>query len=41
MKAGKPRIKATWRIHQYTDQPLDKDVADFSSRSAMRAWARK
>ncbi|MEV7850714.1 GH25 family lysozyme [Streptomyces sp. NPDC088183] len=38
--AGKPRIKATWRIHQYTDQPLDKDVAAFSSRSAMVAWAR-
>ncbi|MET7643257.1 GH25 family lysozyme [Streptomyces sp. NPDC005426] len=38
--AGKPRIKATWRIHQYTDEPLDKDVADFSSRAAMRTWAR-
>ncbi|MEE1840192.1 GH25 family lysozyme [Streptomyces sp. NPDC007076] len=38
--AGKPRIKATWRIHQYTDEPLDKDVAAFSSRSAMVAWAR-
>ncbi|MEU3655901.1 glycoside hydrolase family 25 protein [Streptomyces sp. NPDC032161] len=38
--AGKPRIKASWRIHQYTDQPLDKDVAAFSSRVALRDWAR-
>ncbi|MFF3171096.1 MULTISPECIES: glycoside hydrolase family 25 protein [unclassified Streptomyces] len=38
--AGKPRIKASWRIHQYTDHPLDKDVADFSSRAAMRTWAK-
>ncbi|MFB6991715.1 GH25 family lysozyme [Streptomyces sp. NPDC056230] len=38
--AGKPRIKAPWRIHQYIDQPLDKDVAAFSSRTAMRDWAR-
>lgn len=38
--AGKPRIKATWRIHQYADHPLDKDVAAFASRAAMRTWAR-
>ncbi|GAA3020337.1 glycoside hydrolase family 25 protein [Streptomyces fulvorobeus] len=37
--AGKPRIEAAWRIHQYTDHPLDKDVADFPSRQAMREWA--
>ncbi|MFF5896765.1 glycoside hydrolase family 25 protein [Streptomyces argenteolus] len=37
--AGKPRIEADWRIHQYTDDPLDKDVADFPTREAMRAWA--
>ncbi|AJZ82848.1 glycoside hydrolase family 25 protein [Streptomyces antimycoticus] len=37
--AGKPRIKAKWRIHQYTDRPLDKDVANFSSKAALRAWA--
>ncbi|MFD9502723.1 GH25 family lysozyme [Streptomyces sp. NPDC060035] len=37
--AGKPRIKASWRIHQYTDQPLDRNVADFSSRAAMRSWS--
>ncbi|GAA4824658.1 glycoside hydrolase family 25 protein [Streptomyces ziwulingensis] len=36
---GKPRIQADWRIHQYTDDPLDRNVADFKSRAAMRAWA--
>ncbi|WP_457518856.1 glycoside hydrolase family 25 protein [Streptomyces sp. TE33382] len=39
VSAGKPRIEASWRIHQYTDHPLDKDVADFSSLRAMRDWA--
>ncbi|MCQ4210068.1 glycoside hydrolase family 25 protein [Streptomyces longispororuber] len=37
--AGKPRIKADWTIHQYTDRPLDKDVADFGSKDALRDWA--
>ncbi|MDI3404414.1 glycoside hydrolase family 25 protein [Streptomyces cavernicola] len=37
--AGKPRIQAKWRIHQYTSTPLDKNVADFSSRAAMKDWA--
>ncbi|MFE1955695.1 MULTISPECIES: glycoside hydrolase family 25 protein [Streptomyces] len=37
--AGKPRIQAKWRFHQYTDSPLDKDVADFASKSALREWA--
>jgi len=37
--AGKPRIKAPWLIHQHTDQPLDQDVAAFSSKAAMRDWA--
>ncbi|WP_338700751.1 glycoside hydrolase family 25 protein [Streptomyces sp. Q6] len=37
--AGKPRIKADWVIHQYTDRPLDKDVADFASAQALREWA--
>ncbi|OEU96511.1 GH25 family lysozyme [Streptomyces oceani] len=36
---GEPRIQADWRLHQYTDQPLDKNVADFSSRQALRDWA--
>lgn len=37
--AGKPRIKARWLIHQYTDRPLDQDLAQFPDRAAMRAWA--
>ncbi len=37
--AGKPRIKAKWRFHQYASEPLDKNVADFSSRAALREWA--
>ncbi|MCT2591367.1 glycoside hydrolase family 25 protein [Streptomyces sp. N2-109] len=37
--AGKPRIQAKWRIHQYTNDPLDKNVAEFSSRAALRDWA--
>ncbi|MFJ6573665.1 GH25 family lysozyme [Streptomyces sp. NPDC091292] len=37
--AGKPRIQADWTIHQYTDQPLDKDVADFKTEAALRDWA--
>ncbi|MFJ5999073.1 glycoside hydrolase family 25 protein [Streptomyces sp. NPDC092370] len=39
VSAGKPRIKAKWRFHQYTDDPLDKNVADFGSRAALREWA--
>ncbi|MEU7722224.1 glycoside hydrolase family 25 protein [Streptomyces tibetensis] len=39
VSAGKPRIKATWRFHQYTDDPLDKNVARFASRAALREWA--
>ncbi|MFI7011378.1 glycoside hydrolase family 25 protein [Streptomyces sp. NPDC050145] len=37
--AGKPRIQARWRFHQYTDSPLDKNVADFASKTALREWA--
>ncbi|MFD7918765.1 glycoside hydrolase family 25 protein [Streptomyces sp. NPDC059740] len=37
--AGKPRIKAKWTIHQYTSTPLDKNVANFASRAAMKEWA--
>ncbi|MEU6573881.1 glycoside hydrolase family 25 protein [Streptomyces sp. NPDC046805] len=39
--AGHPRIKAKWRFHQYTSEPHDKDVAAFTDRAALRAWARK
>ena len=34
--AGKPRIRAKWRFHQYTDEPLDTNVANFASRAALR-----
>ncbi|WDO06093.1 glycoside hydrolase family 25 protein [Streptomyces murinus] len=37
--AGKPRIKAKWRFHQYASQPLDKDLADFASKAALKEWA--
>jgi GH25 family lysozyme M1 (1,4-beta-N-acetylmuramidase) len=37
--AGKPRIKASWRFHQYTDDPHDQDVARFADRAALRDWA--
>ncbi|MFD3498329.1 GH25 family lysozyme [Streptomyces sp. NPDC058676] len=37
--AGRPRIKAKWRFHQYTDDPLDKNVADFADKAALRQWA--
>jgi GH25 family lysozyme M1 (1,4-beta-N-acetylmuramidase) len=39
VSAGNPRIKAKWRFHQYTDDPLDKNVADFASKAALRTWA--
>ncbi|MGW0884088.1 GH25 family lysozyme [Streptomyces sp. NPDC002671] len=37
--AGKPRIKAHWRFHQYTSQPHDKDVAHFADVDELRGWA--
>jgi GH25 family lysozyme M1 (1,4-beta-N-acetylmuramidase) len=37
--AGKPRIKANWTFHQYTSDPHDKDVADFTSTAALVDWA--
>ncbi|KUN35265.1 muramidase [Streptomyces longwoodensis] len=39
VSAGKPRIKAAWRFHQYTDDPVDKDVAQFASKAALLSWA--
>lgn len=36
---GKPRIRASWRFHQYTSDPLDKNVADFGSKAELRKWA--
>ena len=38
--AGKPRIKADWRFHQYSSEPHDKDVADFASKAALVRWAK-
>ncbi|MER6685517.1 glycoside hydrolase family 25 protein [Streptomyces olivaceoviridis] len=37
--AGKPRIKAKWRFHQYTSEPYDKDVTNFASKAALKEWA--
>lgn len=37
--AGRPRIQADWLIHQYTDTPIDTDLARFDTREQMRAWA--
>ena len=37
--AGEPRIQAKWRFHQYTSEPVDRDVADFGTKAALRAWA--
>lgn len=39
VSVGKPRIKAKWRFHQYTSDPVDKNVADFASKTALRTWA--
>ncbi|AKH82186.1 muramidase [Streptomyces sp. CNQ-509] len=40
-KPGKPDIQASWRFHQYTSSPIDTNVGRFSSRSALRSWARE
>lgn len=37
--AGKPRIQADWRFHQYTDDPIDTNVGDFASKTALKEWA--
>ncbi|AQU67095.1 glycoside hydrolase family 25 protein [Streptomyces niveus] len=37
--AGKPRIKAAWKFHQYTDTPLDTNVGRFADAAALRSWA--
>ncbi|MEU6734867.1 GH25 family lysozyme [Streptomyces physcomitrii] len=39
--AGKPRIKADWAFHQYTDTPLDKNAGDFRSKETLREWAQR
>jgi GH25 family lysozyme M1 (1,4-beta-N-acetylmuramidase) len=37
--AGKPRIEAPWRFHQYTSDPKDENVANFDSKAALKEWA--
>ncbi|MGW1714049.1 glycoside hydrolase family 25 protein [Streptomyces sp. NPDC002156] len=37
--AGQPRIKADWLFHQYTDDPVDTNVADFTTKAALQKWA--
>jgi len=39
-KPGKPGIKHSWRFHQYTDDPIDTNLANFDSRAELRTWAR-
>ena len=39
-RPARPSIQADWLIHQYTSTPVDTNVADFTSRDAMRTWAR-
>lgn len=37
---GKPKIKAAWTLHQYSvTGGLDRNVAKFADRAAMRSWA--
>jgi GH25 family lysozyme M1 (1,4-beta-N-acetylmuramidase) len=38
---GHPDIQASWRFHQYTSSPIDTNIGKFSSRSALRSWARE
>lgn len=37
--AGRPRISDTWTIHQYTDKPIDTNLARFADKAALSAWA--
>ncbi|MET7442115.1 glycoside hydrolase family 25 protein [Streptomyces sp. NPDC004082] len=39
VSAGRPRIQADWTFHQYTDDPLDRDVAAFTDAADLREWA--
>ncbi|MFD0687497.1 glycoside hydrolase family 25 protein [Actinomadura fibrosa] len=38
-KAGEPLIDDAWLFHQHTSEPLDKNVAKFKSRAALKKWA--
>jgi hypothetical protein len=37
--AGHPPITHAWLFHQYSSTPVDKDVAQFATVAALRAWA--
>lgn len=37
--AGQPRVQHPWLFHQYGSDPVDQDVANFPSLSALRGWA--
>lgn len=39
-RPGHPDIQAPWLFHQYTSTPIDTSVGDFTSRAALRDWAR-
>lgn len=36
---GRPSIQAKWLIHQYTSAPVDSNVATWSTKADMTAWA--
>ncbi len=36
---GEPEIRAKWVVHQYTDDPVDRNVARFDGADALREWA--
>lgn len=37
--AGKPAISYAWTFHQYTDKPVDTNVARFNSKQELMNWA--
>ena len=39
LPAGQPGIQHPWVFHQYSDSPLDLDVANFNTADDLRAWA--
>ncbi|MEW2301965.1 GH25 family lysozyme [Streptomyces sp. NPDC006655] len=38
-QAGDPAIQHPWTIHQYSQSPIDQDVANFTSAAALQTWA--
>lgn len=36
--AGDPGIKAPWKFHQYSDNPVDKDYGNFNSVADLKNW---